>query len=133
MVRHRQVLLWAALGIAGLSGLAILHVWVPSGGVDSSICLFRRLSGIPCPGCGMTRAFAHLAKGEWLEAARDHPFSFLLAAEAGLVWLAWGVSLLRGIPFRHPRQEILTPLVLGHLILLGVFWLGRLATGTLPG
>lgn len=133
MPRHRQILLWLALGGAGLSGLAILHVWVPPEGVGSSICLFRRLSGVPCPGCGMTRAFAHLAKGEWLEAARDHPFSFLLAAEAGIAWTAWGLALLRGIPFRSPRQDILTPLVLAHLILLSAFWLGRLATGTLPG
>lgn len=132
MPRHRQILLWAALGVAGLAGLAILHVWVPSGGASTSICLFRRVSGIPCPGCGMTRAFAHLAKGEWLEAAHDHPFSFLLATEAGLVWAAWGLALLRGVPFRQPRQEILTGLVLGHVVLLCAFWLGRLVTGTLP-
>lgn len=132
MSRNRQALVWAAMGIAGLSGLAILHFWVPSGGAESSICLFRRVSGIPCPGCGMTRAFAHLAKGEWAEAARDHPFSFLLAAEMGFFYLAWGLSLLRGIPWRAPRQEILNPLVIGHLLVLGVYWVYRFAAGTLP-
>lgn len=133
MSRHRQILLWAALGIAGLVGLAILHFWVPSGGASSSICVFRRLSGIPCPGCGMTRAFAHLAKGEWGEAARDHPLSFLIAAEMGLFWLAWGFFLLRGRAFLPPRQDVFNALVLGHLLLLSLLWLGRLILGTLPG
>jgi hypothetical protein len=116
----------------GLVGLAGFRAWVPSGGAESSICLFRRATGIPCPGCGMTRAVAHLAKGEWREAAADHPFSFVLAAEAGLAWVAGGLLLLGGRRLHPPRQEVMTPIVLGHALMLVFFWLGRLATGTLP-
>lgn len=116
----------------GLAGLAGFHFWVPTGGVESSICLFRRATGIPCPGCGMTRAIAHLAKGQWREAAADHPFSFVLAAEAGVAWIYCGQALLGGRNLRPPRQEVVTPIVLGHALVLLFFWLGRLATGTLP-
>jgi len=113
-------------------GLAALHFWVPSGGAGSSICLFRRTTGIPCPGCGLTRAFAHLAKGQWREAAADHPFSFVLATEAGIGWLYCGQALLRGRTVRTPRQEVVNPVVLGQVLALLFFWFGRLATGTLP-
>ena len=35
-------------------------------------CLFHRLTGVPCPFCGMTTGFAHMARGEWLAAARSN-------------------------------------------------------------
>lgn len=36
-------------------------------------CLFRRLTGIPCPGCGMTRAFLAAFRLDFSEAFRMHP------------------------------------------------------------
>ncbi|HEX3527203.1 MAG TPA: DUF2752 domain-containing protein [Thermoanaerobaculia bacterium] len=127
---RRSRTLWALTGLAGLAGLLLLHVWVPAPGLQNSICLFRRLTGIPCPGCGMTRAFAHLAKGEWAAAARDHLLAYPLAAEIGLLWLAWGATLKAARPIRLPvRSEVW---MMGHLAVLTAFWLGRAATGTLP-
>jgi hypothetical protein len=124
---RRSFTLWT---LAGLAGLLVLHVWVPASGLQNTVCLFRRLTGIPCPGCGMTRAFAHLAKGEWAAAAHDHPLAFPLAAEIVLTWLAWGAALLGRLPLRLPvRYE---GWVIGHLAALTAFWLGRAATGTLP-
>lgn len=133
MTRGRAVLLWAGIGAVGLLGLGFLHLWTPVGGASTSVCLFRRILGLPCPGCGLTRAFAHLAKGEWRQAAADHPFSFVLAAEAGAAWLYAGAALLAGREPRGPRQDVLERAVVGHLLVLVFFWLGRLATGTLPG
>jgi hypothetical protein len=127
---RRSSILWTLAGLAGLAGLLVLHVWVPASGLQNTVCLFRRLTGIPCPGCGMTRAFAHLAKGEWAAAARDHPLAFPLAAEIVLAWLAWGAALLGRLPLRLPvRYEAW---MIGHLAALTAFWLGRAATGTLP-
>lgn len=123
--------LWAAAGLAGLAGLALLHLWVPAPGAGNTICLVRRFTGIPCPGCGMTRALAHLAKGEWAAAAADHALAFPLAAELLLGWLAWGASLLGRLPLRLPAGWT-ARLLYGHLAVLTAFWLGRAATGTLP-
>lgn len=131
MGTRRGVLLWLAAGLAGLAGLAVLHLWHPSDDPRASICLFRRVSGVPCPGCGMTRAFAHLAKGEWREAARDHPLSFLVALELGLGWGWWGLVLAGRSP--GTGGERLTTFLLANVGLLVTLWLGRLATGTLPG
>lgn len=46
------------------------------------LCPFRRLTGLPCPGCGMTRAAGHLLRGEFREALRDHPLVPLIMAIA---------------------------------------------------
>lgn len=36
-------------------------------------CEIRRISGLPCPGCGGTRAFYHLFRGEFLQSFRLNP------------------------------------------------------------
>ena len=36
-------------------------------------CMIRRLTGIPCPGCGMSRAVYNIFKGNVAEAFRFHP------------------------------------------------------------
>jgi len=129
-------LTWALAGWLGLAGLVLLYLWTPSDDLRYSLGLSRRL-GLPCPGCGMTRAFAHLAKGEWRAALSAHPFSPVLAAELVLGWLVWGAHAFGiagsrgGLPPRR-WQPALTPAVLANLALLVALWAGRLAAGTLP-
>jgi hypothetical protein len=107
---------WALTGAAGLATLVALHAWVPPEGTRFAFCPLRRFAGLPCPACGLTRAFAHLAKGEWSAAVRDHPLAPVLAAELGLAWAAWGCALagllrpaeragaFRGVPASHPGE-----------------------------
>jgi hypothetical protein len=54
-------------------------------------CLVRRLTGFPCPGCGLSRACAALAQGDWLRAAELHAFAYALPPLALL--LAGGALL----------------------------------------
>jgi len=110
--------------------LLLFHLWVPPEGAGFAVCALRRFTGLPCPGCGMTRALAHLAKGEWSAALRDHPLAPLLAAELALSWAAWG-GAAAGL-LRLPRLTKPELVVLGHVGLLVAVWLGRMATGTLP-
>ena len=130
MSRSRQIGLWLLVGLAGCIGFAVFRIWIPAEGVQNAVCLTRRFLGIPCPGCGMTRAFGHLAKGEWREALVAHPLSPVLVVEGLAAWLAAGVALLRGMTLRAPRW--FEPLLVGHIAVLCALWLGRLSTGTLP-
>lgn len=41
-------------------------------------CPIRRLTGIPCPGCGMTRACLAAVRLDFAEAFRMHPLWFLI-------------------------------------------------------
>jgi Protein of unknown function (DUF2752) len=123
---------WFLVGVAGLIGLAVLHVWTPAGEAASSVCLLRRLFHLPCPGCGMTRAFAALAKGDWAVAIALHPLAPVLAAELVLGWVAWGLSLVSWRAFQPHRRIRIDSLLLANAAALLALWLGRVATGTLP-
>lgn len=120
---------WLLTGLLGLAGLAVLHVWVPSGDPSGAICLSRRLLHIPCPGCGMTRAFAHLAKGEWGAALALHPLAPAVGLEMVLGWIFWGAAVFRR-PLRLPVR--VETLLVANAAALCALWLGRAATGTLP-
>ena len=50
-------------------------------------CIFRWATGLPCPFCGMTTAFALMARGEWAGAFGIH----VLGPAAYLV--TWGILL----------------------------------------
>jgi hypothetical protein len=41
-------------------------------------CPVQQGLGLPCPGCGLSRALAALLRGEWQAALAIHPFVFLL-------------------------------------------------------
>jgi hypothetical protein len=78
----------------------------------------------------MTRAFGHLAKGEWSAAVTDHPLAPVVALELILGWALWGAAALSGRPF--PWMARLNALFLANAAALVALWLGRMATGTLP-
>ena len=58
---------------------------------DFPLCPSAGLLGIPCPGCGLTRATAALLEGQFAEAFALHPLAFALAplyasAMAAVAW-----------------------------------------------
>ena len=73
-----------ALVVAGIFlSIAILHITgVLSadriGGTIPFFCPFKALTGVPCPGCGMTRAMLSITKGDFRGAFGYNPFSFFL-------------------------------------------------------
>jgi Protein of unknown function (DUF2752) len=67
------------------------------------VCLFHKLTGLNCPGCGTTRALYALLHGHLLLALHDNAlFVFMLA-----VITIWGTRLL----FRKMRNQPATPSV----------------------
>jgi len=78
----------------------------------------------------MTRAFAHLAKGEWSAALRDHPLAPVVALEMFLGWAVCGLAPAAARPLRPPLR--IEALLLANAAALFALWLGRAATGTLP-
>ncbi len=40
-----------------------------------SPCIFRNVTGLPCPGCGMTRGFTAMSRGQFEAAVRANPLS----------------------------------------------------------
>ena len=54
-------------------------------------CPFAELTGLPCPGCGMTRSMLAMLRGDWGLVMRLHPFAPFFALTGGFCGL---VSLI---------------------------------------
>lgn len=70
-------LVWIILACAGPSRLE----------QGPSLCLVRGLTAQECPGCGLTRSFAHLARLQPIAATERHPLSLPIAAAGLFLWL----------------------------------------------
>jgi hypothetical protein len=57
------------------------------------LCLFRKVTGLPCPGCGMTRSFCALAKGNVHQSFLFHPLGPLVFLAFIVAWVRAAVLL----------------------------------------
>ncbi|HUF99443.1 MAG TPA: DUF2752 domain-containing protein [Ilumatobacter sp.] len=84
-------------------------------------CPFRELTGLVCPGCGITRAIHHLLRGDVIEAVRLNLFAPLVVVALGLAWIAWLSRDTFGRPMWRPQVNAVTaPVALMLLAAYGV-------------
>lgn len=69
-------------------------------------CLFRRLTGLYCPGCGGTRALRYLLQGQVMKSLYYNPLVVYMAAVGAAEGILWIVSRRRGEgkPSRRPYE-----------------------------
>ncbi len=95
-----------------------------------SLCAFHNLTGLPCPGCGLTRSWVSMAHGHFAEAWMWHPLGPLMFALA-LGYTLWSVRMVLQRPAFAMPQGLQKQLIgAGTALLLG-FWALRLA-GVFP-
>lgn len=70
-----------------LVSVAVLLLGAHLAGISLWPCWFARLTGRPCPGCGMTRAITALLRGDWASMTAFHPFAPFFLCVAVLVFL----------------------------------------------
>lgn len=128
---HRAALfLWVGAGLLAAALLPALRAAPLADDPRTALCLSRRVFHLPCPFCGLTRATARLAQGDWTGALRYHPLAPLVAVQLAGAWVAGGLVLAGKL--RPPSTRWIENLLLVELAVFGALWLGRLATGTLP-
>jgi hypothetical protein len=94
-------LLAVACGAALCASAALEPSEVRAGPV---VCPFRMVTGLPCPGCGMTRAWVLLAHGRPDAAMLANPF-VLLVMPAAVLWVLVTLSaLVRRRPAPDPAK-----------------------------
>ncbi len=95
---------WGVLG-AGCATVVGLSAWLrpdPHGyGTHRQLglppCEFGSMTGVPCPGCGLTTSFAHMAHGHVLSGFSAHlmgPMLFLITAFVA-VYAPWAIAKKR--------------------------------------
>jgi hypothetical protein len=126
--RPLHIFAWILAGAVGLA--AFLWLGRHLGMLAQPTCLIYLLTGVSCPGCGMTRATACLARGDLMSALQFHPLAPLLLLEVIVGWGWWGLVVLRRVRMPSAWWLIGTVAIDGVALLLT--WIVRFATGTLP-
>lgn len=116
---------WLAIGgVVAFSGAFLLSPeHIEDGPV---ICPFRNITGLPCPGCGLTRSWVYLAHGWWRESFLANPFGLVaVAVVLALVVLAVRARYAGAGP-PDLNRLVRRPLVVAVLAAWGVFAILRM-------
>lgn len=117
------------------TAVLVLSVMLPLPGTDGriehipSMCPFYVVTGLPCPGCGLTRSFVCIGHGEWRQSLHWHPLGLLLFGLTVLYWLREAVSLAAGRRVMEFSQRMTANFgwaLLGLVIVVGVARIGWL-------
>lgn len=90
---------------------------MPPEGSGVELCLFKRVTGTPCPGCGMTRSAANLVRGRMGRALQFHPLGIVV------VPIIAGLGILGVVP-RKWRDRVKAALLRRRALLGWLAWLG---------
>lgn len=124
----RELLWGSVLGTAGILGAGWLALGLPT-----PLCPLHALTGIPCPGCGTTRAAGCLLRGDLPSALGWNPLGTLLLCGA-LLYVAYAAAVsgfrLRRVGWSGGRGSgWRNGLRLAAVLLLGLNWLYLIAAG----
>ncbi|TCK90558.1 uncharacterized protein DUF2752 [Natranaerovirga hydrolytica] len=122
------------LGFIGIISLISTFFW------DKSLCLIYNTTGMPCPSCGMTRAFRHLIALDFRSAFMYHPLfvvpllipfiyikniynnskllNRLIGITIVIIIITWGIRLFMFFPHSEPflfNSDAIIPSVYNHL------------------
>ncbi len=77
-------------------------------------CIFKSIFGIPCPGCGLTRAFRAIFHGNFLEAEKYN----ILSIPILIFYLFFSILIIIDLIKKTNKTEILLKRISNHYILI---------------
>jgi hypothetical protein len=115
----RQTTVLAA--VAGAAAIGAAAALDPAAVDDGPVlCPFRLVTGLPCPGCGLTRSWVHLAHGEIGAGVAEHPFGLVSLVAVVLFVLAVAAAPLR----RASLPDVGRLLGSRWFLAVGAVWIG---------
>ena len=70
--------------LVSAAAIALGFAFAPGSLPKMDLCLFHAVTGLQCPGCGLTRAFCAISHGQFALAWHMNPLSFYLYSLAVL-------------------------------------------------
>lgn len=101
---HRRLtvfLIWVTLA----AGATYLLVFEPGRSGFFPVCLFRKMTGLACPGCGSTRALHALLHGDVVTAFKFNPFMMLALPFLFYVLVRHTNAVMRNQPINRNRLD----------------------------
>ncbi len=111
---------WWATSLPAL--LAASFFYYPYAFTGPVLCPMALVLGLPCPGCGLTRAFGLMTHGHFAEAAAFHELAPAMLGYLVFLWVYKIWESARGTPPRLPTARIGA---VAALVVAG-FWIVRL-------
>ena len=97
-------------------------------------CGFYRMTGRPCPGCGLTTAFALMAHGQVVKGVIVQPFGAALFVLVAAVAVAVPVTVILGRSWNLILLRINAPVWLYALVFLALAaWIYKIIHGQVAG
>jgi hypothetical protein len=126
--RHLVARLGASI-VAAMALIAVPQALLAVARWTDAACLFRGLTGVPCPGCGITTSLLALARGDAQTSWAANPAGLAVAAMLVGQAVVAAVAMRRAGPAASDLRWLtwLDRMALGGL---AAVWLGRLL-GTL--
>ena len=112
---------WLCLIILGVVLLQVFRVVLE---LPAAGCFFQDVTGLPCPGCGLSRSLVLFVSGDVVAAMRQHALILPLVMLGGLVVVGavsfgdWRIRFLKGLA-AFERRSGLAVLVGAGLALYG--------------
>ncbi|MBC7893057.1 MAG: DUF2752 domain-containing protein [Sphingobacteriaceae bacterium] len=126
-VLTRRLLYWS-LGLSSLAIGLVYYRFNPAQEAFFPVCVFRKVTGLHCPGCGAQRALHALLHGRFGEAFHNNALLMLALPYALLGFVLDLRNYLRGhgeLPAAYRRQEV----ILAIFALICLFWILRNVPG----
>ena len=108
-----------------LGAVLLLSIILDSAPQKFSLCLFYNLTGLPCPSCGMTRAFISLGHGDIHSAVLFNPASIPVYIAA---WIGFIMALFQTVSGKkfieiiwNKHRKILFPMILTMMAFVWIY------------
>ena len=94
MSRNKLYVFLSSACAAGYIWLILTYNRDISNSVEPGVCLFKRLTTIPCPSCGTTRSVLSILHGDFAGALYWNPFGLILALALIITpfWLSYDLA-----------------------------------------
>ncbi|WP_348798159.1 DUF2752 domain-containing protein [Flavobacterium adhaerens] len=130
MTKNKLYLLILTACFLGYSWLLFFKSVVHHSDLDMTVCVFKRVTGYPCPSCGSTRAVSHLFNGEISKSLWLNPFGILVAAImiVSPIWIVWDwitnrqsfYNFYLKVEYYIKKKQIAIPLIV--LVIINWVW-----------
>ena len=113
------------IALGGATPLAVASMLTPAAaglGTHQALglpaCGWASMSGVPCPSCGMTTAFAWAARGDLLSSLIAQPMGMLLAVGSSMAVVAGVWAAVTGAQIQRPLGSVLLHRRVGWALLV---------------